>query len=98
MCLGGEKGGHRESRPSSILMGTRKKETRHPLSSTSAETPSSPRKSALTAPVPTTDIGLNGAKADGVGRRWHLGARVTSSFMSPELHPRFRTHNNMLNQ
>lgn len=56
-----------------ILMGTRKKKTWHPPTAlyfcpTSAgDDPSSPRKPALTAPVPTTNIGLNDAKYDAEG-------------------------------
>lgn len=87
MCLEGEKGiGGREhtgSNFSLILMGTRKKKTWHPpivlyfCPTGDSDNPSSPSKSAPTAPVSTTNIGVNDAKTDaGVGRRWHLRGSV----------------------
>lgn len=58
--------------------------------------PSSPRESALTTPVPETNIIVS------LTLKLMLGvdgeAHVTSSFTSPMLHPRFRTQNNTLNQ
>lgn len=59
------------------------------------------RKAALTTPVPTTNIHplIADAEADaGGGRGGTLGAHVTSSFVSPMLHPWSRTQNNTLNQ
>lgn len=72
MCSEGEKGiGGREDTGGNftlISMETRKKKTWHPpialysCPSGDGDDPSSPRKPALTVPVPTTDISLNDDK------------------------------------